>query len=366
MNVFRGVAWALVFEAVIAGIFCVAVKAETLVGYDVLGLAKQDVRMLIRHTDDNRAIGVLEGTFGDVIPPLEQYLRSGKVTAFRAHLTNGTCARFNKCEAGEPGAKSYKAIAKRAAAFEALAKRHPLIKCYLSPRLEHDEKDTAVIKEWIRILNTQAPSCIPVISAFSGHFSPDALKEKHGSKASAQIISTDGDSFYDVNSFRYHHQGTVLAFAWINSFNLRFTGEKVWVPPSKRTRKTTIPEIKQLRRMLRKAEPEPSACAPVVPPEVWKTNAEDFNNGDVRSNKAVFIIQKKHDRIPLTNLGGKQIACLKYYGPFENGMHRHYIGTCSGHDPVDLMDAAGGEWLYGKAGNKCYRLNAIRRLGVYR
>lgn len=362
--------WWLMFLLALAPV----VFAEPLQGYDILGLAKQDVKMISQIIEPGKAIGVLEGTFGPSIPPLEKLINSGKVIAFRVHLTNGTCQRNHNCEKGEPGPNDINAIAKRAKAFESLHLRHPEVKCFLSPRLEHDEKNKELVNLWFQKIKEFAPSCVATCSNFTG-YCPASLSEKHGNDANADIVSNDGQSLFDADTSSYWNHGKIISFAWIHRFNLRLTSEKTWTPPSKRTHRVSKDDILQINALMKPVEPiptQPKSCKvliKIIKPELLKSNAEDYANGQPRDNRAVLLIKKKYQNgFAVISPSDKKIACASniHNLPPLGNLNRYYLGECSNKSNWRVFKDAGSEWVFYKNGSNCFLGNAIRRLGYFR
>lgn len=351
-----------------------AVFAEPIYGYDILALAKQP-KEVVALAEPGKALGVLQGTFGDVIPALEREIRKGNTYAFRAHLTNGTCFRNQNCEAGEPGATNYGVLKKRAIAFQQLTDRNPWTKCFLSPRLEHDEKKREVVNKWFSIIKEFAPSCTPVCSNFTGYCPGDVLSEKHGNDSTADIVSNDGKSLYDADTSKYWGHGKVLSLGWINRFNLRVSGEKEFIPPSKRTVKATKDDMLQINALMKPMAPippAPSICKKVIkltPSNTLKSNSEDYNQGNPRDNKPVLLIKQKYQNgFGVLSPTGKKVACAsnRYnLPPFEN-LNRYYLGECANKSNPKVLKEAGNEWVFYRNGGICYLGNAVRRLGTHR
>lgn len=345
-------------------------------GYDVLSLAKQKLDVIKQEITPNSAIGVLEGTFGEAIPPLEEILNTGKIVAFRAHLGNGPCNRAKNCQSGEPSPYNLKVIQRRAKNYEALALRHPGIQCYLSPFLEHDVKDKELVKTWVSILEDSAPSCRVVISAFTGFKPKGVLIEEHGNTRKGDIVSNDGVSLFDSNSPDYRTHGKVIVFGWIHRFNGRLSSEKgVFVPPKQRKWQATRDNIRQVTRLLRAEEVKPgTTCEEIKKPNLWKSNAEDYGvNPDGRGDRPLFITRTRVDGFKVNDLVGRQIGCARYYGLYETPQtapatwgYRYYVGSCSSDSGVTLMDKAKGEWVILRGGGKCFLSSTIRRKGYYR
>lgn len=342
--------------------------ADPMYGYDILGLAMQPIQMIKEEFMDGYCIGALEGTFGDVVPALDNLLDTGKVQCMRVHLGNGPCKRNGNCGPGEISPKNIKAIKDRALGIQALTVKYPRVKCYLSPYLEHDEKDKKLVNSWVKALKESAPDCRVVISAHTGYVPPNVLVEKHGNNAKGDVISNDGVSLFDSNSSKYRTGGKVIVFGWIHRFNLRVSGEKTFTQPRKRTNKVTRDNMIQVGRLLKPQEVKPNTqCKSISAPELWKTNAEDYGDkvNDPRGDKPLYISKNKVSKYSITTISGKVIGCAKYYGPYE-GLYRHYVGNCSGDSGVELMDKAKSEWILLKGGSKCYLANAIRRGGYWK
>lgn len=352
---------------------------------DILGLAKQNIRNIKKYLEPEIGIGVLEGTFGPVIPALKEVLSTGNQPSFRAHLANYTCIRNKNCSTGEIKINDIQKLTARAAAFEELHKAFPTVACYLSPWLEYDVTDHSLVNNWFNSVHAAAPSCTLVASAYKGWIPPNVLIERHGNSAKGNLISNDGESFFDANTDKYLEGGDEVDLAWWNRCNLRTSGEKVVIPPMKRTTQIQINELQQAQYLLTHSiQPVPSfkVCPRIrvlKSPEVWKTRSEDYNGKDVRENKSVLIVKGIFSNgFVIYSSAGKQIGCLKYYGSYSGlkGYYRYYIGNCSGQNPMQLLaDASGGqqfiqsspqEWVCLKNGNTQFAISAVRRSGTPR
>lgn len=341
---------------------------EPLRGPDLIGLAKQNVAMIADELAPNSAVGVLEGTFGPAIPPLERLIRTGNVAAFRAHLGNGPCRRNNNCARGEPGPYDLKTMKTRATAFQALKQKYPSVDCYLSPYLEYDEKDKNLVRAWISVIEDSAPDCKIVLSAFTGWKPKGYLDEQHGNNKKGDVVSNDGVSLFDANSVSYRTNGNVLVLGWIHRFNGRLSSGGAFVPPKERKWQATRDNIRQVNRLLRPETLKPQTnCTEIKKPNLWKSNAEDYgNNTDGRGDKPLFISSQKINNYTIHNISGARVGCAKFYGSYDGSGYRYYVGSCSGHSGVTLMDAARSEWVLLKGGGKCFLSNTIRRKGYYR
>lgn len=365
----------LVWFALLFAIFCFISKAwsEPLRGPDILGLAKQPISMIAQEVPPNTVVGVLAGTFGPVIKPLERLINEsqGRVIGYRGHLGNGTCLRNRVCGPGEFAPNDFKTMRKRASDFHDLNLRHPELKCFLSPYLEHDEKNKATVNRWVKIIREAAPECTVVISAFTGFRpkGPGILQEYHGNNAKGDVISNDGVSLFDSNSPKYRDQGSIIVFGWIHRFNLRVSGEKSFTPPQKRKWQVTRDNMIQVRRLLQPEESKPvvAGCKDIAKPNLWKSNSEDYGtNPDGRGDRPLFISSKKINQYQITDIGGSTVGCASYFGNFDGGGYRYYAGSCSGNSAITLMDKAKSEWVLLKGGGQCFLSNTIRRKGYFR
>lgn len=354
-----GLMWAAAFSAF----------AEGLQGLDVLILPKQNAKMIADEMDYDSAFGVLDiPSAGDYVPNLRTILESGKVVAVRTHLKDFTVYRSGR---GTDSQFDTSFVGPRAKKFKNLMDHFPGIKPYCSPALEHDVKDKRTVSKWYEILRRVYPNCTPVCSAFTG-FCPDGvLREKHGNTGTADIRSNDGDSLFDSNSVNFRVSGKYLSLGWFPECNGRVSGEKQYPgPPATRINWATRALVRQAVRVMRPMTPAPvvPGCEMIKAPDLFKTNAEYYGKGkdDGRGNKGLFIVHSKYPRIGIDSLFSSSVGCLKYYGPFDGGGYRHYVGHCSGQTPVELMDQLRSEWGLLRAGSKCWVFNAIRRMGYYR
>lgn len=346
-------------------------SGDPILGVDILALAKQDIKMLAQNINSNSAIGVLEGTFGPAIPPLEKLIIAKKPQAFRAHLTNGTCFRNRVCEAGEPAANDFKAMRRRAIAFENLHQKYPAVTCYLSPRLEHDEKNKELVSKWFQIIKDSAPSCVAVCSAFTGYCPTGVLIEKHGNSSKGDVVSNDGADGFQTDVQKYLAHGKILSLFWTPRMNLRLDSDKSFTPPSKRTEKLRKDDIIHINRLFEPVQEVPSSpkvCSKTMNlsgQEIGKPRSEDYGEKatDRRSATPLLIAKVKVSKFNIYSTTNRIVACAKYFGPF-NGLNRYYVGSCSGDNAVTLMDKLGNEWGFWEDNHKCYLYNSIRRSGI--
>lgn len=361
----------------LSGIFR-AQKSANYQGYDVLGLARQDYKMICDKVLPGTVLGFLDGSFGDVEPALRHCLSTQKFAAFRGHCRDGTCKRNGTCPPGTPALDDKDRLRACGEKYNKIA-QDTGVPCWLSPVLEHDEKDKKKVQEWFTVLKSAAPLCGMVQNPHTGTTIPGITLEKHGgaklSKSNPDIGSTDGVSIYDVDTRSWWNNSKGFSLSWINRDNLRVTGEKGTPPyPHKRplSRRVKPLDMDTRNRLMQPVTPEtpwPAVCKvrrDIKSPEILKSAAEDYDNGDVRANKMVFLTKFSGSQFDIINSSGRKVACLKRYNPSLDGLNRYYLGSCSSLNNLNVMDKAGSEWIYFRNGNTCYRGNAIRRLGVYR
>lgn len=344
-------------------------------GLDVLGLAMQDVDIIKQELPNNSALGWLENTFGDAHPKAKAVMDTGKVDAVRVHLIDGTCIRGGKCPAGAPTYNSFNVLKHRAAALNKFMKAYPNVDLYVSPFLEHGNRNSATVNRWFQIIKNQIPRAKAVCSTVKGYCPRGVLSESHDAEKPGDITSPDGVSMFDIDSVKYRGMARLLSLAWSNCMNLRYTGEDEWVPPLKRTAKCTRQEIKQNVYLLTPPDPVPSVggCKLLVSPkdvgpELDKTNAEYYyKQDDGRGNKLLLILSNRYSKIDLQTTGGQSVGTAGFYGSYNLGGYRYYIGGRYGsnYTPMQLMAQFGGEWGLAKAGGRCWLVNAVRRYPYY-
>lgn len=371
-------------------IFCVFLLSNNLhaqqVGLDLLGLAKHDIQMVKSELEARMSLGFLDGTFGDPYPNLKVLLDSGRITSVRIHLWDHTCYRHRVCPKGTPPATDIRRVTNRAKRFHQFMLSYPNIQQYISPALEHDVKDQKVVINWFKEILKEAPKASLVCSAFTGYCpkivgSNKVLIEKHGCKAKADIISPDGESHFDCNNFTYNSQAKEIVYSWINQNNGRVTGEKTFTAPKERVNWPTRQDIRQQVSLLypATAKPKVTGCKDLKSPLLFKTNAEYFGQGkdDGRGNKPMFIHSKKISKfeifsikpyVPNLFIKDKKVGEMRYYGSYQGGGYRYYIGGRYGTNqtPTELMMDLKSEWGIIQGSGECYYINAIRRLGYYR
>lgn len=371
----------------LALMFVGGAEAQTKPGYDVLGLAKYCDRYLA--APGLPSVSVLLQTFGDPMPCIAKKLQTGTITHLQIDLVDATCHRNKVCPPGTPPLNDMNVMRQRALVANHYAVFFPKVEVTASPYLEHDIKDRAQLQRAFDVIKSACKTCKLINSPMSGVSISGIPDERHGTTARAYSISGDGSSIFDGdnlrtdnNGFEHRVAGSYTTFAWFPELNLRCTGEKKFVPVAKRTELPTTDLFRQAYLVMQPEQPVPVAparCQQVYrvdssKGEILKTNAESYCNGtpgDGRGNKPLLIIRKagkRGERLRVYDKNGKDVGCFVYYGSYSvKGLHRWYVGGCSGQTPSQLYDSLGGEWGFvDTGGGKCLLLNAVRRMGSYR
>lgn len=358
------------------GVTVERILPSSIKGYDFLGLAKQDCSYIAKAIDSGTAIGVLQGTFGDIRPCLKTILDTGKIIAVRTHSIDGTVS--NHACSGNVVSLGY--LSQKLKIMRAFALNYPKIKWYDSPVLEHGCRDPRIVNGWFAQIKKDWPETTPVCSSNGQGYCPSGiLKENHGGGA-GDVTSGDGVSTFDANtlattkdSINFLESGKVMSLAWHNCCNGRLTSEKPGTPvppPTQRKNWCSRDEIDHLVRIMRTppAKPIIAGCRDILSPNIGKPRSENYGigHGDTRQNKPMLILDKNYGGFNITRLDGRTVGCFSPYGTYAGGGYRYYEGNCSGKNPVELMDLLGSEWGKITHGNQCYIYNPIRRLGVYR
>lgn len=354
-------------------------------GYDVLALARYcDVYLQAPRLP---AVSTLMGTFGNPLPCIERRIKQGDLQLVQIDLRDATCFRNGVCPPGTPPLRDWRLLRNRASEVNKLAIKYPQIEWWVSPWLEHDERNPEMVQKACEESRAGCPTCKCINSPVSGARVPTIPLELHGTTVKAFSVSGDGKSIFDGdnirsdgNDFEHRTSGRDQTYAWCNELNLRCTGEHKFVPPMQRTNR---PTLSQFRQMFMNLQPEPP-----IPPapqicknvrrasggEIVKPNAESYCNGekdDGRGNKPLLILKKagrRGDKLKLYSTKGQEVGCFSYYGTFTTpGFHRWYMGTCSKQTPTELADDLGSEWGFVDLGRgECLLTNAVRRMGTYR
>lgn len=342
-------------------------------GQDILGLARQNYKKIANNWRQGECLGVLAGTFGGTIKPVEAIISKNNVPAVRWHLS--FCNHNNDCQPGECLPTDLKCMQKKAKQINDLHIKYPATKCYISPRCEYVESSQSRVNSWFKAVKEVAPACVLVASPLGGSYAPEnTLRERHGNNPDqSHIVSNDGANIFDSDSVAYSKLGTVMNLKWTYRNNLRLSSEKGKpLPPRQRplTNRLGMQDLEQMQLLADPLPPMPhpafcKAFRELKNGEIWKNHSEDYGAAnDSRGNKPLLILQKRHSTLNIFNASGQKISCMKYFGPYES-LYRHYVGSCSGDHAIDLYRKA-GHWIFVKDGNACIGLPSIRRYGSFR
>ena len=331
-------------------------------GFDYLFLAHKlwPVADSIKITPAGSAIGFFDDVVGDPIPHLLKFLASKKFPAYRVHM------HYN----GNHQLVDINQLKKRLPQYERIAKEYPNVKFYISHTCEYMGNDKAGVRERIRLINTLAPSCLPVhcgnvnISGINQecHVAANKLDQAfvnipHG----PYIISSDGFSITQLDAEWYQRKGkdATICFAWASRFNFRDASDPIPAPADR----TATPDAKYLRaiaRLLQPKEPAPALSVKgkliaVTKPLLWKCFAEDCPK-DPRGNKPAFLFSKlKASSLTVVDCHGKAVATL---GLFPRSDARYYSGTGSRLYGYEMADKAkkqsGSPYVWVKNGSTYY------------
>lgn len=363
-------------------------QGQCITSYDVLGLAMYCKEFLA--APKLPGLSTLLNTFGNPLPCIEKRIARGGLQLVQIDLRDATCFRNRVCPKGTPPLTDWSVMLQRARAVNALAVKYPAIDWWVSPFLEHDIKDDAVIRKACDVALRGCPSCRCINSPFSGVRTAGIKLELHGTKVEAFSVSGDGASSFDAdntrddgNKFQHRIAGESQCHAWWNELNLRCTGEKTFTPPLKRTAKPEPWQFAIAAKVFTSIEDRSPNAPPVCKSmkdlnagqgEIYKPLAERYCNGvadDGRGNKPMLIIRKpgkRGDRMDIVDKSGKKVGCFAYYGTYEKpGLYRWYVGSCSKQNAWELYRQLKNEWGFVQTGGgACLKFNSLRRGGVYR
>lgn len=349
-------------------------------GQDILLLPLQNVAMISANWEKNESLGVMCGTAGGTIGPVDRIETQNYVPAIRWHV-GGFCNHGASCLPGECKYTDNKCLRNKTLAIKKLHEKHPTTKDYCSPRAEYPTKDRKLVQSWFDTIHIAYPDCILVASAMGGYIPPGVLVERHGNTPGwGNITSNDGSDYFQSNSVKYNSIADVMSLSWTPRYNRRLTSMKPGQPvppPTKRPVTNNISKDYFLQMELMQHTPPPPAPKPAVckflrgflPGETVKIVSEDYgiSNGATGA-KPLFITRSKNKKMSILSPSGAVIGCFafdKSHSSLYNGMLRLYEGSCSGLTPYGLYKKAGGENAFIKDGNTCIAFSTIRRSGSF-
>lgn len=276
---------------------------------DYLGGAKYKKTILDTHPPGWGA-GFFAETFGNAYPLVDALAATGTCPAIRIHLLWSDTHKF--------GDKDIPEVRRLAKKYEALAKKYSTVKFYLSPFCEHNLANPG---KYLRIVEVEAPSCIPVNTPWKGAMTKRYKNELHGNqKRMCDIYSFDGMPCVDadVEQFKARYQDNELFFFWTSQCN----GRKNPSDPTPRPERKAWPTPDLLKSLVALSEPRGATSLPRS--WIWKSHADQhLTPPEPRALKPVLISPLKVERFQLI-YRGKVIATSDKAQPFEDGRWRYY------------------------------------------
>lgn len=355
--------------------------------YDAIGYLHKNfkAKVILDNLEHDSFFGVLiDTTFGTNLNKIQKVLDTGKIKTLRVHLLNNTAVRNGKLNKYElldgytlnrvnSEAKDYKSNLYKL--IDSQLKRLATIKfsgtIYVSGLLEHNLDEASARKVYTYI---EKKGFKAVDNPMSLGYAKIGRTERHGHlKSGLAIISPDGLDAFDVHFFgknAFQKAADDVSY-WIWEFNGRYSGLKDWIAPRARTKFATDADVKKLKLLMKPAgKVQFKTGFPVIKaPQILKPSAEDYKNGDPRAGLPCFITKEKVGSFDILNFKTeKKIGQLNYYGAFEGGGYRYYLGypkKVDTHQSI-IKKNNGSEWVLLKSAKYQYTINIVRRLGVKR
>jgi hypothetical protein len=271
--------------------------------------------------------------------------------------------------------------------YKALSLEFPATKFLISPILEHDLS----IRAW-RVLADAVLTTWPevqLVNSPDGNLSAERYKgawlERHGTGQAAgsyDLVSSDGTDGTDINidAWIKRVSSAKIIFLWTRGYNCRTQGP--WQDPRVRTACPSNDTLNMMVRLPADRGPIPTFtgknCKAIVAfkgPQIWKPLAEDYGNGDTRSNKPVAITKLGKNSLSILARSGKVIGTLGYYRPFtDKSQSRYYSGykggTRKGGATIESLAikaaASSYVWLRGADGSCAGPFVPGKRQGTFR
>lgn len=240
-----------------------------LLGHDFLALQHPDfpVKKAAKYVTEPAALGMLDFTFGESLRNVEYLLDSGKFSALRVHLINGSCIRMGNCgryypfygydiakfekatQRNSPKIKEF--IRDRVLLYCNLLRKYPATELLISPVLEHNLSQNSW-RNMASLVKWQCPEAKLVNNSMDGIKYAGVLNERHGHpwRSKTDIFSLDGFEYYEtdtVDALFNHKLG--IFFIWTGMYNCRVPGK--FIDPRARTTCTTGKQIQELDQYFR-------------------------------------------------------------------------------------------------------------------
>lgn len=281
--------------------------AAMIYGIDTLAGAKYP--KVVRSIPNTLAVGFFAETFGDAFPVVQRELESGRCK-IRVHLLWSDSHSF--------GDRDIPKIRKLARKYQALAARFPG-RVEISPFCEHN---LSAPDKYLDIVAAEAPAASIVNTPWKGAISRKYKNEVHGDHKAPNGVynySYDGTSATDANveADKAKHSRADIFFIWSPRLNLKWSMKDATPRPQRKA----IPSPEYIDSLEYLAGPKGETSIP----KNWlvKSHAERHEASDTKGDKLLIISPLKSAQITLKR-GGKVVATLPYYGPFDGGGHRFY------------------------------------------
>lgn len=284
-------------------------------GLDLLGAARFP-RIALKGLPNDWAVGVFHDTFGNVGSLVKDLAHSGKPRVIRVQLVWSDSHSFGSAEQ----AKAIKA----AKFYEPLAKKYPEIRWQLSPFCEHNLK---AIDPILREIKKAAPHCEPVNTPWNGVLSKAYLNEIHAGHhpiLGPHNFSYDGKSSVDSNvtKDKREEKSAEIFFFWVPQFNLKLTVTDKTPRPERKA----APTLELIESVVFLSTKRGKVSLPKG--YIWKTHSDQHEAPvpEPRACKPVLIAPQKIQKFRLVDASGVTVGELPYFGVFDGGGHRYYLG----------------------------------------
>lgn len=239
-------------------------------GIDLLAVQKPGfpAASIARGIPEGFAGGNLDHTFGSSLAAVRLFLDTGRVAAWRVHLSNGPCIRAGNCGRYEPYAgRSMRGfsdswergahgplrrhLVRRAKAYCSLFARYANAQLLISPTLEHNLSHRA-FRQQAAAVKAACPAAVVVDNPAGGWPSTRGfVTERHGKRPGLKppcVVSLDGElGVVDLKAF-YAQNAQCLALSWTEPLNCRRSSGP-FVDPRERRAKD-CPSAGHVQRLL--------------------------------------------------------------------------------------------------------------------